>query len=169
MPEAAFSLGSNLGDRLTHLQEARNRLCAFPGVRLAAQSSVYETDPIGVRPEYEELKYLNVVLVFNAPLGAEAWHALSSEVETALGRVRTEDRYAPRTIDIDLLYCDQEQLDTASLHVPHPQWSRRLFVVQPLAEVRPNLLLPGATCPVSTLLPGLKTGKEKVAVYARIW
>lgn len=169
MPETAFSLGSNLGDRLAHLRAARDRLSEFPGTRLVAQSPVYETDPVGVRPEHRHLKYLNAVVVFEAEAGAEEWHAFSHEAETRLGRVRSEDRYAPRAIDIDLLYCGDEALSTEPLHVPHPQWSRRLFVVRPLADIRPDARIPGAPGRVRDLLPGLSAGPERVAVFERIW
>jgi 2-amino-4-hydroxy-6-hydroxymethyldihydropteridine diphosphokinase len=144
-------------------------MCTFPGARLVAQSPVYETDPVGVRPEHRNLKYLNAVIVFEAGAGAEVWHAFSHEVETLLGRVRIADRYAPRSIDIDLLYCGGETLDTGALNVPHPQWSRRLFVVRPLADIRPDARIPGTPGRVRDLLPGLSEGQEKVAVFTRIW
>lgn len=169
MPETAFSLGSNLGDRLAHLRAARDALCDFPGARLVAQSPVYETDPIGVLPEHQHLKYLNAVIVFESGAGAEEWHDFSHEAETRLGRVRTEDRYAPRTIDIDLLYCGDQTLATEPLSVPHPNWSRRLFVVLPLADVRPDARIPGTPGLVRDLLPGLSNGPERVAVFERIW
>jgi 2-amino-4-hydroxy-6-hydroxymethyldihydropteridine diphosphokinase len=169
MPETAFSLGSNLGDRLAHLQAARDALCGLPGARLVAQSPVYETDPVGVRSEHLHLKYLNAVVVFEAGADAEAWHDFSHETETRLGRVRTEDRYAPRAIDIDLLYCGGQTISTEPLSVPHPSWSRRLFVVRPLADIRPDARIPGTPGCVRALLPGLSKGPERVAVFARIW
>lgn len=167
--ETGFSLGSNLGERLRMLAAARERLGATAGARLVAQSAVYETDPVGVRPEHRNRKFLNAVLIFEAPLSAAEWLARAGAIEAELGRIREPDRYAPRPIDIDLLYCGRETRDTGPLRVPHPEWAKRLFVVQPLADVRPDLRLPGSTGRVADLLPGLKAGPENVAVFARNW
>ncbi|MDZ4198485.1 MAG: 2-amino-4-hydroxy-6-hydroxymethyldihydropteridine diphosphokinase, partial [Kiritimatiellia bacterium] len=109
------------------------------------------------------------VLIFDAPFSGERWLKEAGAIEEAMGRVRTEDRFAPRSIDIDLLYCGQEHRDTDVLSLPHPRWSSRLFVVRPLADVRPNLRLPGAAGPVVDLLPALEAGAEKVAVFSSVW
>jgi 2-amino-4-hydroxy-6-hydroxymethyldihydropteridine diphosphokinase len=153
--EFGFSLGSNLGDRLAHLREARCRLLETPGARLAAQSPVYETEPVGVKPAYQHLRFLNAVLILESDGAAADWLAAIGRIEAEMGRVRGGDRYAPRTIDIDLLYAGQECIDTGGLIVPHPRWSGRRFVVQPLADVRPDLRLPGAGGSVREVLEQL--------------
>jgi len=167
--EAGFSLGSNLGDRLAFLSGARDALAAVPGARLAAQSPVYETEPVGVKDEHRALKYLNAVVVVAAPLDARAWLAALSRIETALGRVRGPDRYAPRTIDVDLLYCGDEWIDRGGLSVPHPRWAQRRFVVQPLADVRPALRLPGAPGTVAAILATLEDPASDLRLFAAEW
>ncbi len=166
--EAAFSLGANLGDRLATLSEAKARILAEPGVTLAAASPAYETEPVGVKPEYQDLPYINAVLVVQGPYAAEAWMERIARIERGLGRERSEDRYAPRTIDIDLLYCGDELIDTGGVQVPHPRWAKRRFVVQPLADVRPERVLPGAGRTVREVLDNLPPG-EHVDVIARDW
>jgi 2-amino-4-hydroxy-6-hydroxymethyldihydropteridine diphosphokinase len=166
--ETAFSLGANLGDRLSVLSRAKNRLLEVEGVRLVAASPVYETDPVGVRPEYADLRYLNAVLVVESPLTAGAWLPEVHRIETGLGRVRTEDRFAPRVIDIDILYCGESCVKQGGLVVPHPRWADRRFVVQPLADVRPDLTFPGSRKTVREVLDSLPEG-EKVQLFARDW
>jgi 2-amino-4-hydroxy-6-hydroxymethyldihydropteridine diphosphokinase len=167
--ESGFSLGSNLGDRLAWLRAARDALAAAPGARILAQSPVYETEPVGVKPEHRGLKYLNAVVIVGGPLAARAWMDEVARIEAALGRVRGPDRYAPRTIDIDLLYCGDAWIDGGGLTVPHPRWSQRRFVVQPLADIRPALRLPGATADVAGILDLLEEPASDLRVLAREW
>lgn len=167
--EAGFSLGSNLGDRLGYLRAARDRLAAVPGARLAAQSPVYETEPVGVKPEHRHLKYLNAVVIVAADLDAAGWLERLDAIERELGRVRTDDRYAPRTADIDLIYHGDSAVDGGGLVVPHPRWMQRRFVVQPLADVRPALVLPGAGRSVREVLAALTDAPESVGLFAREW
>lgn len=156
MTESAFSLGSNLGDRLGFLREARRRMEALPGVRGLAHSPVYETEPVGVKPEHRHLAYLNAVVMVESDRRAEDWRPCMAAIEAALGRVRGEDRYAPREIDVDLIYHGADVLDGGGLIVPHPRWAARLFVVRPLADLRPDLVLPGATHPLRDLCADLE-------------
>lgn len=167
--EAGFSLGSNLGDRLEWLRSARDALAAVPGCRLLARSPVYETEPVGVRDEYLDLKYLNAVVIVGGPLRAMDWIAELGRIETTLGRVRAADRYAPRTIDIDLLYCGDAVVDSGGIVVPHPRWAERRFVVQPLADVRPDLRVPGSTAAVAGLLGSLGDPPSHLRVFADEW
>jgi 2-amino-4-hydroxy-6-hydroxymethyldihydropteridine diphosphokinase len=153
--EAALSLGSCLGDRLGHLIAARDAIARIPGVRELAASPVYETEPVGVKPEFAALAYLNAVLIIETERAPEELRGRLAEIEAAAGRVRGEDRYAPRTLDIDILYVGDERLDSPSLTVPHPRWSERRFVVQPLADVRPNRVLPGCAVTVAQRLAEL--------------
>jgi len=169
MREAGFSLGSNLGDRLAHLRAARAARAATAGARLLASAPVYETEPVGVRPEYRHLKFLNTVVILEAPLDAAAWLERIHEIEAALGRVRTADRYAPREVDVDLLYCGELAVETRDLTVPHPKWAARRFVVQPLADVRPALRLPGHVGTVREALDALADPPEMVRLLVEEW
>ena len=153
--EAAVGLGSNLGDRLAHLRDARNRLAHLPETRLLACSPVSETEPVDVPDAYRALEFLNAVLIFETSLTADAWSAALHGIEDALWRVRTGERNAPRTIDIDLLTFGRLALARPDLTLPHPQCTRRRFVCQPLADLRPDLLLPGEVRPLRDILETL--------------
>ncbi len=169
MKETGFCLGSNLGDRLAWLRSARDRLVATSGATLLAQSPVYETDPVGVKPEFRDLKYLNAVIILASSLDARSWLLRAQAIEVELGRIRGEDRFAPRTMDIDLLYHGADHLDDGGLIIPHPRWMTRLFVLRPLADVRPHLRLPGSERTVIEQMAVLADSSEKVRLYAPFW
>lgn len=166
--ELAFSLGSNLGDRLPLLSEAKRRLLSVPGTTLLAQSPVYETEPVGVKPEYRHLAFLNAVVVVESVLRPDRWIDEVGRIERDMGRVRTADRYAPRELDVDLLYAGDVRSGEQRLTVPHPRMAQRRFVLQPLADVRPDLVLPGHGRSVRDLLAELPPG-EDVRLFARAW
>lgn len=166
--ETGFCLGSNQGSRLQVLRQAKTLLLLLSGAQFADQSPVYETEPVGVKPEYQALKFLNAVLVVESPLTAEEWLPLVRRVEDVLGRTRSADRNAPRPIDVDILFCGGQVIDSDLLQVPHPRWMERRFVVQPLADVRPELVLPGAALPVCKLLAQMPD-KGDVRLYAETW
>ena len=166
--ETGFSLGSNLGDRLAHLRAARTRLCALPGVRLLASAPLYETEPVGVKPEFRHLAFLNTVLVCAGDLPPAAWRRATAQIEDELGRVRSADKFAPRTLDIDVLYVGDVCCDDGGLILPHPRWMLRRFVLQPLADVRPDLVLPGATRTVRQIMADLPSG-EAVKKFCDAW
>lgn len=166
--EVGLSLGSNLGDRRAALQEAVRRLVALPDVRLLAAAPLYETDPVGVRPEIAHLKYLNTVVILDAPTDLTALSTAIHDIEDAMGRRRGADRNAPRVIDIDILYAGDATRADGVLDLPHPRWAQRRFVLQPLADVRPTLVLPGATGTVAALLAALPPG-ETVQRIADAW
>ena len=166
--EYGLSLGSNLGDRLQHLRAAASGIVRFCGAEIVARSRVYETEPVGVAPAYAQLPFLNAVLVVRGdPDPAELAVELHG-IEWEAGRVRTADRYAPRPLDIDVLYADDVQLSTEVLTLPHPRWAERRFVVQPLADVRPDLRLPGETRTVREVLASLPPA-PKVVLFAESW
>ena len=158
--EFGLSLGSNLGDRVATLARAKELIGAVDGVKVVSASSLYETEPVGVKPEHQHLKYINAVLILNARLAVEALHGILTQIERQLGRVRGEDRYAPRTIDIDLLYAGKIVSDRPQLTLPHPRWAKRRFVLQPLAEIRGDLIMPGEAKTVRELLAALSPGEE---------
>lgn len=152
--EAGVSLGSNLGDRAANLREAVRRLAETPGVRLLARSSDWETEPVDVPPAFADQAYFNAVAVFEVSLPLDDWSARCHAVERELGRVRTGYHH-PRTIDVDLLYFGDAVRDEPHLRLPHPQIASRRFVCAPLAEVRPDLRLPGLPGTVADLLAAL--------------
>lgn len=166
--EFGISLGSNLGDRLAHLRAARAHVAALPGVRETACSPVYETEPVQVRPEHRDKPYLNAVIIVDAPLEPAALAESLHAIEAAMGRVRSADRNAPRPIDLDVLYAGTLTSAEPSLTLPHPRWAERRFVVQPLADVRPALCLPGRRETVAGLLLSLPPHPD-VVLFSRSW
>lgn len=153
--EAGFSLGSNRGDLANNMREAKRRILDLPDVRFVAQSPLYETEPVGVALEYAHLTFMNAVLLVDSQRNADQWLEALHEIEAGMGRRRGDDRNAPRLIDVDILYTGDACIDRGDLVVPHPRWAERRFVVQPLADVRPDLILPGTGKRVRDILASL--------------
>lgn len=135
---AFLGLGSNLGDRLANLQRAVDALGLEQGVRVAASSRVWETAPVGGPPQPA---YLNAVLRVETDRGPHDLLDVGRKVERALGRIRNE-RWGPRTIDVDILLYDDEVVNATDLTIPHPRLTERAFVVLPLLELEPDPTLP---------------------------
>ena len=136
---AIVSLGSNLEPRADCLRRALAALADFPETRLVAASSVSETEPVDVPPEFAALKFLNQVAVFETALGPFDFSRRMHALEDALGRVRTV-RNGPRTIDIDLIDFGGQVVNTPELTLPHPRAHLRAFVLRPLAELGISLI-----------------------------
>ncbi len=166
--EFGISLGSNLGDRLGFFTRARQEIEALDGVSISARSSAYETEPVEVTEAHADKTFLNAVLVIATSADPETLAASLHDIEDRLGRVRTGDRNAPRPIDLDVLYVDGQRIDSDTLTVPHPRWNERRFVVQPLADVRPELMLPGDARTVSEILLSLPV-EPKVVLFSEEW
>jgi len=160
--EVGLGLGSNEGDRIGNLKAAKHRLQSIPGVKLIAQSSLYETEPVGVKPEYQHMKFINSVLVLDCAIPLDLLHKTCLEIEAQIGRSRTSDRYAPRPLDIDILFAGDQVMQTPSLKLPHPQCLKRRFVLEPLAEIRPDIVLPTTSVTVKVLMTGLPPGEPVV-------
>lgn len=154
--ECGISLGSNLGDRPVQLMDAVRRIRALPGsVRVMALSSIYETEPVDVPAEYRDRSFYNAVVIVHTAMAPQALAESLHAIEAEMGRIRGGERNAPRVIDIDLLYAGECRIETAQLVIPHPRWSERRFVVEPLAEVRSGLTVTGEQRTVFELLQGL--------------
>ncbi len=167
--EMAFSLGSNQGDRLQFMCMARDALINALDADGLEYAPLYETEPVGVRPEYADVDFLNTVVVLQTAASPQAWLDETQRIEDTLGRQRYEDRYAPRSIDIDVIYAGDVTLDSRTLQVPHPRWMNRRFVLQPLADLRAGMILPGAGgLTVRQLLDDLDDA-EKVWIWKREW
>lgn len=136
---AYIAFGSNLGDRHAHLLAARERLCTMAGIDCLAASSLYESQPSG-GPIGQGL-YLNAVIAVATVLEPFALLQSLQEIEQEHGRVRSE-RWAERTLDLDLLLYNDLILQTESLTLPHPRLHERAFVLLPCAEIAPELLHP---------------------------
>lgn len=164
--EVGLSLGSNMGDRMHYLRAAVDAIACTPNVSIAATSPVYETEPVGVKQQYRDMPYYNAALILETTLPPNAISAIIHAIEDDLGRVRENDRFAPRTIDIDILFAGSTISADPSLTLPHPRWAQRRFVLQPLADIRPNLRIPGSNRTVVEHLAALPLGTETVCRLA---
>lgn len=133
-----LGLGSNLGDRMEHLQQGVDRLDADSRSRVDDVSSVYETEPIG-GPQQEP--YLNLAVRLATRRAPRSLLQLCHAAEAESGRVRSE-HWGPRTLDVDILLYGGRIVHTKRLHVPHAELFRRAFALVPLIEVAPGMRLP---------------------------
>jgi len=154
--EIALSLGSNLGDRVDNMRRAHAAILETADARELAASPLYDTEPVGVKPEFQHMRFANSVLIIESQHSAKEWLGWIHDIEYGMGRSRdNHDRNAPREVDIDILYAGDELIDSGGLTVPHPRWAERHFVVQPLADVRPDHVLPGMEKTVRDVLASL--------------
>jgi 2-amino-4-hydroxy-6-hydroxymethyldihydropteridine diphosphokinase len=161
MTAALVALGSNLGDRRENLQRAIELLSARPQIRLVAVSSFQATRPIGGPPGQGE--FLNAAALVETSLPAKELLAVLREIETSLGRKR-EQHWAARSLDLDLLLFGDEVMDTPELQVPHPRMQFRRFVLEPAAEVAPDLRHPKIGRTIAELRDYLRAGPNYIAI-----
>jgi 2-amino-4-hydroxy-6-hydroxymethyldihydropteridine diphosphokinase len=150
----AVALGSNLGDRLDNLRAARQKICDLTDIQPPVLSSaIYETDPVDCEPGAP--KFLNAVIEFGYNGDPLPLLKKLKNLEKTLGRPREHARNVSRTIDIDLLYIGDTRVNEGELELPHPRMHLRRFVLQPLADIRPESILPRQTKTVRELLAQL--------------
>ena len=137
MKTVYLSLGSNLGDREGHLRRARERLSAS-GLRLLRESSLYETEP---RDFPDQPWFLNQVIEADTSLFPRQLLSALQRIERELGRRRGVSK-GPRTIDLDILLFGEAVVTAPELEIPHPRLAERRFVLEPLAELAPDLRHP---------------------------
>ncbi|MEX0900283.1 MAG: 2-amino-4-hydroxy-6-hydroxymethyldihydropteridine diphosphokinase [Gammaproteobacteria bacterium] len=154
-PRAAFvALGSNLDDPRGHVERALTELRTIPHTTLTARSRLYSSPPLGPADQPD---FVNAVAELATALAPRALLAALIEIEQAHGRVREGQRWGPRTLDLDLLLYGDVVQDEAGLTLPHPGLTRRAFVLYPLAELAPDLGIPGAG-PLRALLARVPVG-----------
>ncbi len=165
--KAGLALGSNLGDRRKHLQQARAYLVGLSSGGWHLASPLYETEPFGCPPNSP--KFLNAVLEieFEGTPGALLEKTLA--YEAAQGRDRNLPKNAARTIDIDILYFGDQEIHEKDLIVPHPRMAERRFVLLPLSTIQPDRIVKGTGKTVRTLLQELRSGDEEVRFVQRDW
>jgi len=139
---AFVGLGSNLGDREATILRALGGLQTEDGVRVVRVSTLRETDPVGYQ---DQPRFLNGVVELETELSPRTLLVRLLEIERALGRTRGSDQppLGPRTIDLDLLLYGGATVTEAGLQVPHPRMHERRFVLEPLAELAPEVVIPG--------------------------
>ncbi|MHA6260556.1 2-amino-4-hydroxy-6-hydroxymethyldihydropteridine diphosphokinase [Sporosarcina sp. CAU 1771] len=134
MNEAFLSIGSNMGDRYVHLKGAVHALHSHEKVEVAVVSSIYETAPVGL---VDQADFLNLVIRIETSLDALALLHVCQQIESEQGRVR-DVRWGPRTVDLDILLYNNENINLENLIIPHPRMHERGFVLIPLLEIAPN-------------------------------
>ena len=154
MQLAYIGLGANLGDREATMRAALAALDAVSGVRVVAVSTFRETDPVGY---LDQPRFLNAAAAVETDLDPRGVLDALLEVERELGRTREGPRHGPRTIDLDLLLFGDATLDEPGLTVPHPRLQERAFVLDPLADLDPGLVVPGLG-PLESLRRKLESG-----------
>jgi 2-amino-4-hydroxy-6-hydroxymethyldihydropteridine diphosphokinase len=141
LTRALIGLGSNVGDRLQFLQRAVKQLGETIGVQVRDVSSVYETEPVGPAAQ---AWFLNAVVAADTSLNPVTLLQQTQAIERALSR-ETTYHWGPRTIDLDILLYGNTQVNTATLTIPHAELCQRAFVMIPLLELVPGLVLPDGT------------------------
>ncbi|WP_046173328.1 2-amino-4-hydroxy-6-hydroxymethyldihydropteridine diphosphokinase [Domibacillus indicus] len=155
-----LSLGTNIGDREAQLKEAVRLLSNHQEIGVLAVSSVYETDPVGFT---DQPPFFNIVVKAETSLAPHELLSVCMEIEKELGRQRLI-RWGPRTIDLDILLYNHDNIKSDSLIIPHPRMGERAFVLIPLAEIDASLELPDTCLPLEHYLQNVQ-GKEGV----RLW
>lgn len=165
--KVGIALGSNLGDRLANLRAARKAVVDL-GANSASVlvSPVYETEPVGCEPGAD--KFLNAVLEIECDGDPTDLLQKLIRIEESLGRDPNHARNVSRKIDIDLLYAGQVNVENERLQLPHPRLHQRKFMLQPLADIRPDLIFPNQTKSVRELLAQIEDS-TKVICFAEKW
>lgn len=158
MPLSYIGFGSNIGDRLAHIQNALDTLSKTEGITLQRISSIYTTDPVGYE---EQAQFLNGVAAIQTTLSPLPLLHILKDIETAIGR-KHRTRWGPREIDLDILIYGDLCVQTEKLVIPHPEMHLRGFVLVPLAEIAPNLVHPVFQETIQTLRNRLEDSKSVV-------
>jgi len=146
-------VGSNLGDRVAHVDAAWLAMAALSSDGVVGRSALYESEPMGPADQPD---YVNAACRFSTTLSPHALLAALQAIERREGRVRPALRWTARTLDLDVLLYGDRVIETPDLVVPHPGIAERAFVLQPLVDLDPSLVVPGRG-PVSELLDALGT------------
>lgn len=148
---AYIGLGSNEGDREQALRNAVEHLKVHPEIQVLAVSPVYETDPLDIGGD----SFLNAAATLTTSFTAEQLLEILHEIESAMGRLRIRGRKTSRVIDLDLLLFGETVLATRELTLPHPEMRNRRFVLVPLADLSPQLKIPGEQLSVEIMAKNL--------------
>jgi len=158
MTRVYIGIGSNLQQPIRQVQHALSALASLTDCQFIAQSRLYRSAPMGPQDQPD---FINAVAALETTVSAHALLASLHAIEQAQGRTRNGERWGPRTLDLDILLFGEECINQPELQVPHPGLHERNFVLYPLHEIAPNLIIPGlgaltglmALCPASGLEP----------------
>ncbi|MDD5486283.1 MAG: 2-amino-4-hydroxy-6-hydroxymethyldihydropteridine diphosphokinase [Dehalococcoidales bacterium] len=157
-----LGLGSNVGNRQENLNKALGYI--EQRMRVAAKSSVYETNPVG---NTNQPMFLNMVCEVKTSLPPEFLLVLAKGIEKKLGRMENHPKDSPRTMDIDILFYGDQVLNDHDLIIPHPRLSKRAFVLVPMNEIAPDFVDPASGKTVSALLEEIQSAKQGVSKLGR--
>jgi len=161
-----LSLGSNLGDRLGYLQQSTSILSAHKDINIVATSSFYETEPWQMGAENW---FVNAVVQITTTLSPEALLEETQRIEVQLGRIKnSSEKYADRTIDIDLLFYNDLIMHTGELTIPHPLMHKRAFMLVPMLEIAQDFIHPLFKKSISDLYDELEDPEQVVLYGTRI-
>ena len=140
MEQVSVGLGSNLGDPRAQVERASRALASLPKTRLMQSSRLYRSAPWG---RADQPEFVNAVVALQTELTPRELLEALLAIERAAGRARDATRWGPRVLDLDILVFGDRLIDEPGLHVPHPHLHERAFVLLPLAEIAPHLIVPG--------------------------
>jgi len=158
MTLAFLSIGSSLGDRLSHCRQALEKLSREPGLAIAAVSHVYETEPVG---HCSQPDFLNLVVALETEQSPRELLRLCQRIEQELGR-QAGERWGPRVIDLDILLLGDQVVSEPDLEIPHPRMHERRFVLVPLQEIGFGARHPLLSRNAAELLAALGPGSQRV-------
>lgn len=162
-----IALGSNLGDREANLRRGVALLVERVHPTAIIAGGCYETAPVDCEPGTQA--FLNSVIEIEAACTPEGLHTHLQAVEQAMGRPVVREKNSPRSLDLDLLYAGDFVSDDPVLIVPHPRLHLRRFVLQPLADIRPELILPGHQCSIAEHLAAITDDPGEVRLVQKVW
>ena len=162
MEEIGIAIGSNIGDRWEHLMEAISFLKKLSRNDWIEVSPFYETSPVDC-PEGSS-SFLNAVVIIKSDEVPKNLLKKLKQFEREQGRDEIYEKNSPRPLDLDILFLGNQLIKDEVLTVPHPRLLERRFVLQPLCDIRPNLILPGETKPLHYFLSNLITDEEVIRV-----
>jgi 2-amino-4-hydroxy-6-hydroxymethyldihydropteridine diphosphokinase len=165
--KVGLALGSNLGDRLVHLQQAKRYLLSLSTEQWHLASPLYETQPVGCPPNSP--KFLNAILEIEYEQVPRTLLKKIHAYENAHGRNRNLPKNAARTIDIDILYFGEKEVLEKNLVIPHPAVAARRFVLLPLSTIRPDMVVKGTGKTVTMLLRELPAQEGEVRFVQHQW
>lgn len=158
MDRVYISIGSNLGDRISNCKKALDEMGSFANI--VTVSSLYETEPVG---KEDQPDFINCVAEIDTDLAPHDFLERLNVVEEKLGRVRDE-KWGPRTIDLDIIFYGDQVINDNDLEIPHPRAHLRRFVLEPLCEIAPKFIHPKFNLPVEELLTKIEDDKGVIKI-----
>lgn len=149
MPEVIVALGANVGSPERQIQQAMDRLESL-AMGSISRSSLWRSEPVGMNDQSGA--FVNAVVAFDTQLGSELLLSALQSLEVEMGRPFVHQKNVARAMDLDLITYGLEEIKTLGLEVPHPRTAERLFVLLPLAEIRPEFILPGQQLQIDVLI-----------------